>query len=610
MAKSLPKKLKSTKTEKKPIDWILAFGLTIIGMLVYFNTLGHQYALDDFSVIKDNFVTKQGFQGIGTLLTTDYRYGYWTSSGTLYRPLSLIMFAIEWSLSPDNPFIGHLMNVLLFGLSIFVLFKLLTEYLAKDTLWLCASICLIFAVHPIHSEVVANIKSRDEILGLLGSLVAVYYYLKYCQKQSLIYLILALSFYSLAMFSKESSITFLAIFPIAGYYFSSANNSKIITTSAFMALPAIFYLIIRQKVIGGNISLDQTSILDNFLVAAKDPVTKYTSVIMMLGYYLKAFFLPINLSHEFGFNQIPLSSFGDWRFLLSMTLHFAIVFYIFRKWKEKSLVVFGLLFYLVTMSVVSNLIITIGTSYGDRLFYVPGLGLIIAVCAYLYQLLQHHKVAISFEQLASGFKWPILIVSLLFSIKTISRNAAWFDSYTLYKTDIAHSPNSAKMRYHYALELGKKAMKETQPGLQKDWRIKAIEEDEKALSIYPQYNDPYSHKGLMYYHLKEYEKASENYKKAIELGDRDPKTYSNMGTLYSEMRQRSLAMDNYKKAVELDPRFIDARRNLGCLMAMDGQFDNAIKQFEEALKYDPNNADIIFFMGSAYRDGGNLQKGN
>lgn len=69
-------------------------------------------------------------------------------------------------------------------------------------------------------------------------------------------------------------------------------------------------------------------------------------------------------------------------------------------------------------------------------------------------------------------------------------------------------------------------------------------------------------------------------------------------------------MEYYKKAVELDPRFVDARRNLGCLMAINRDFPNAIKEFEKALEYDPNNADILFFMGSAYRDGGNPKKGN
>ena len=609
MAKSQVKKSSPVKFSQNSNPGIIALALASIGMLIYINTLGHQYTLDDFSVIKDNFVTKKGLNGISTLLTTDYRYGYWTSAGTLYRPISLIMFAIEWSFFPDSPFTGHLINILLYGLTIIILFKLLISYIAKDNLWLTAGICLIFAVHPIHTEVVANIKSRDEILGLLGCLLALYYFLQNNEKYSVWHFALALFFYTVAMFSKESSITFLAIFPLSGLYFTAAPKQKIITSSALMIIPAAVFLLVRQKIIGGNMSLDQTSVLDNFIVGAKDPITKYTSAVMMLGYYLKSFLIPVRLSHEFGFNQIPLASAGDWRFLISMLIHLGMLGYILRKWNEKNLIVFGLAFYLITISVASNLFITIGTSYGERLFYMPGLGLIIALCAFFFQYIKEIP-GTSFRQLNPLYKWTLITIAILFSLKTYARNQAWFDSYTLYKTDIENAPNSAKLRFHYALELGKKSMQEKNAALQKDWRLKAIEQDNISLSIYPKYNDPYSHLGLMYYHLKEYQRAAENYKKAIELGDRDPKTFSNMGTLFSEMGQRELAMENYKKAVELDPRFVDARRNLGCLMAMSGKFDEAIKEFETALSYDPNNADILFFMGSAYRDGGNPEKGN
>ncbi len=107
MAKSIQPKSKPKSGPNRPANLTVGLWISVIGMLIYGNTLGHQYTLDDFSVIKDNFVTKKGLEGIGTILTTDYRYGYWISGGTLYRPLSLIMFAIEWSFAPDSPFVGQ-----------------------------------------------------------------------------------------------------------------------------------------------------------------------------------------------------------------------------------------------------------------------------------------------------------------------------------------------------------------------------------------------------------------------------------------------------------------------------------------------------------------------
>ena len=87
------------KTKSSPVKktsyrkWGLL--VSTFAMLLYFNTLGHQWALDDTSVIKKNYVTQQGIEGIPTIFSTSYRYGYWNSAGTLYRPISLAMFAVE-----------------------------------------------------------------------------------------------------------------------------------------------------------------------------------------------------------------------------------------------------------------------------------------------------------------------------------------------------------------------------------------------------------------------------------------------------------------------------------------------------------------------------------
>jgi hypothetical protein len=77
--------------------------LFVTSFLLYYNTLQHDYVLDDRSVIKDNFIVKKGYHGITTIWRTHYRYGYGYQIGSLYRPLSLTWFAIRWKLAPDQP---------------------------------------------------------------------------------------------------------------------------------------------------------------------------------------------------------------------------------------------------------------------------------------------------------------------------------------------------------------------------------------------------------------------------------------------------------------------------------------------------------------------------
>ena len=100
----------------------LALITTVLGFLLYCNTFQHDWALDDYSVIKENWVTQQGFGGIGTHLTHSYRHGYGTGFGTLYRPLSPVMFAMEWGIAPDSPGFMHFVNALFYALTGFVLF--------------------------------------------------------------------------------------------------------------------------------------------------------------------------------------------------------------------------------------------------------------------------------------------------------------------------------------------------------------------------------------------------------------------------------------------------------------------------------------------------------
>ncbi|MFA5783185.1 MAG: hypothetical protein WC868_13035, partial [Bacteroidales bacterium] len=97
----------------------LLFGFVL---LLYANSLFNQYALDDRLMITENQFTKKGFNGIGDILSTDSFVGFFGKqknlvAGGRYRPLSHITFAIEYALFGFNPFIGHLINILLYAFS-------------------------------------------------------------------------------------------------------------------------------------------------------------------------------------------------------------------------------------------------------------------------------------------------------------------------------------------------------------------------------------------------------------------------------------------------------------------------------------------------------------
>ena len=111
--------------KKSSVISVYAIVCFIFAFAVYSNTLKHAYVLDDNDNFTKNTVITKGVQAIPTILKTTYRYGTNNLSDNIYRPLSQIMFAIEWQISPNDPSLSHLINVFFYALSCLLLFIVL-----------------------------------------------------------------------------------------------------------------------------------------------------------------------------------------------------------------------------------------------------------------------------------------------------------------------------------------------------------------------------------------------------------------------------------------------------------------------------------------------------
>lgn len=151
--------------DNRPITWWPSALLALIAVALYANTFDHKYALDDIAAVGQNLFVKQGFKGIPDLLRTEFWHFSNISLG-YYRPLSLITFAIEQEYFKDSPGISHIINTLLYGLTGVGLGALLQKWLPGQPI-VAFLIGLLFIAHPIHTEIVANIKGRDELLSFL-----------------------------------------------------------------------------------------------------------------------------------------------------------------------------------------------------------------------------------------------------------------------------------------------------------------------------------------------------------------------------------------------------------------------------------------------------------
>ncbi len=600
--------LRTSSVEKSPLPgaWIVGLIAAGLGFLLYANTLGHTYALDDFSAIKENWVVKGGLKNLGIIFSTEYRYGAWASPGSLYRPLPLAMFALEWQLSPDHPFISHFMNVVFYALSGWVLWMTWRRILVDYPPAMTAMAILIFMAHPVHTEVVANIKSRDEILSLLFNTLALYFIWRHLDEKKNSLLVAAMAMFGLGLFSKESSFLFLFIFPLTIWFFSSVRFSEIARVSGLMAIPAALFIVIRHIVLAAQPYNEVYSILDNFIIGATNQADRYASAFSSCWRYLQVLLWPHPLVNDMGYPQLKPVSFADWRAIWGLLSFFGMGIWALINMGRKHFLSFAILFFLITFSLFSNVFVIIGTSYGERLLYVPSLGFAFAVAWGICKIFKINDLSNLWKPNGQNTAWIVAGVLIgLYSVKTIMRNPAWYDSASLYAADLPTSPNCAKLNYHNALEVTRIGMDEKKGTvIDTTQLLKGIEAYTKTIGLYPEYHDAYGSRGLAYFRLKKYDQAFEDYQKALQYRPNDAKVLSNLGYIYFMRQQLDKAEEVYRKSIVYDPRFADARRNLGAVLAMKKQFPQAIEQWKVALQYEPRNATLLYYIGSAYRDMG------
>ena len=579
-------------TKSIPLKHQVLF-IAILSFLLYANTLKHGFVLDDYSVIKDNWVVQQGTEGIGTIFKTSYRYGYWNSEGTLYRPLTLTMFAIEWSISPDSPSIHHWVNVIAYSISIVLLLLFLYALFdKKDRIWIYLSVVL-FAVHPIHTEVVANIKSRDEIMAFLFLLLGMWGYLKYHQQQKHIigYAILGISYF-IGLLFKESIVTFFVLFPIL-LWIKERNFSRSGITSIPMLSALLVFLFIRSKIIGSETSLDQTAELDNFLMGINDSADQLATTIKLLGVYLIKLIVPYPLANDYSIPHFSVSTWGDWKVWASIGAIVLPILLLIQKKIENKLIWTGYIILGGTLLLYSNLIIKIGSHFGERFLFIPSLGF----CLILFGVAQ-----VLAKRVKPTLLFGITIVVLLFTLLTFNRNKAWKDNFTLYETDVATHPNSARTHYYYGLGLMKDKALVTKNQQEKNrYLTLALNEFKQAITLYPYYSDAWANLGLASYRLNDKAKALHYYNEAIKFNPGNEMALSNRGTIYFEQANYPQAIESFKKAIQRNPRHTDALSNLAAVYGTIGEFQMSVNYFLEALKYDPNNKNNMRMLAMTYK---------
>ena len=585
--------------------------LTLLVTLAYWNTLENGFPLDDQALVEENtLMTRMDY--LPTLLTSDYWAGARDPAvarnieSGLYRPLVLLSFAFNYAVSGRQPRDYHLVNVLLHLLVAFLVYALALQ-IGISLLGALVS-AVLFAVHPIHTEPVASIVGRAELLMAVGVLAG----LRWAIQDRLV---LSLCAFVLALLSKEQAVMLPVLLMLydctrgkpwengTGW---GAKLHALLARYGPYAVVLAAYAILRSLALGG-LHPPPARFLHNPLPYLDLPQRLFTAM-KVAGQYLWLCLWPHALSADYSYDAIPVSqSLFDAGVIFGIVVWGGLCILALWMYRRTPVITFAVGFLALTFLPVSNLIVPIGTIMGERLFYLPSVGLCLLIgLAYervttrsdvrstTYDVRRTSQViprippashlvprTSNFAPRTVASTIALALVCLGLTLRTIDRNRAWVNSESAMDAVLQVYPNNAKAHAW----LAETAIEH------RDWDA-ALRHSEEAVRIYPDYEATDSVILTTYgLALVETGHIPEGIAKMERASALDP-TWSELsrllGVAYAKAQRYVEAEHAFQQAVRLNPDNRHAHFGLSYLYLERGNYEPAVHEAEDALRSRPD----------------------
>jgi hypothetical protein len=460
----------------------------------------------------------------------------------------------------------------------------------------------IWIVHPIHTEVIASLKNREELLYFIFALLSLKYIINYVEKHKILHLVLGLLFFAISFLTKQSAISFILIIPfILWYLFIKPepllqlvkNNFRIIISIVGLAVIAyIIYKIPAWFFPADNPLRYQIGKLPKISLAA------YTLLID-----LKLLFFPHPLIFYYGQFTIPEVKITDFWVIISLVIHVTILALVIRYIKTRSALIFGIVFYFLGILPFSNYFIEINGIVGERFLFAPSIGFIIAFTYILFRLSKNDIAAKTARQISKTLTYLIVFLTIVFSAKTIARNTSWKDGLTLYRNDIRYCEKSVKANDILAQEMMDKVIRElplNRPmAVVKPALDSIILLYNRSLQLFPENPKALNNVANIYLNFYKQPAIALNYLlKANNYKNNSFELKFNLAQCYESLSMDTNAAQWYKKATEIDPKYIKTWECLINLYYRIGMPDSAKSSCERMLMTDTSTE--VPFVGLGY----------
>lgn len=538
------------------------FGLLLLfSFLLYGNSIKNGFSLDDSYITVSNYpipgqayapnnaLVAKGFAGIPEIWKS--RYAHDGEASFDYRPIVTTVFAIEYAIFGQNPHINHFINIINYALVCFLVFlftkKILTRINLENALLFSFIVSLIFLVHPSHSEVVNNIKCRDELIATSLGFMAAILFIKYYEERKLKYLLIGCIFIIVGLLAKMTTVLFLFIIPLSLIFFYNSNFKHVLLIAiiiyvSFQMFNLIRYFTVTEEEIRNYYRFENPLYTDNINL-----FTKVLFAITTLGFYVKLMILPLPLCYYYGSNMLnpnlPINTY----FVLAFIFLGVVTLYFIKK--KNRLFIFGILCFLFTISPFLNLLTPVAGIVGERLSFVASYGFIFSITSIFFDYTS--KFSKTNQPVKTTF-YVILTVCLIYGF---NRNKAWESKRSLFEADAKSTEKSAKANsllgneYFEGLFMNKIKLP---PNVLAEKCVKhynlAIQADSTIFSCY-------NNLGVVNYSFyADYKTAYKYFSLAIKQKPNYPQAYENLGNCYKKLNIIDSANYAYFRSISLNPK--------------------------------------------------------
>ncbi len=563
---------------------------------MYANSLPNALVYDDLPVIVDNAAARDPLAVARIFLSSSWSAD--VDPSLAYRPLTTWSFAVDHATHGTHPFGYHLVNVAGHAaVSVLVTLLARTVGLSLPTAALAG---LLFAVHPVHTEVVANGVGRAEILAALFSLLALLGQ-RIAGRRVVVGSVLALGSYVLALLAKENSVALLVLLPLSDLLFADDGDPRrfvarlrgaraVVYLGA--ALVTVAYLALRTTAVGsvmggGPGGVGQVPFWQN-AAASQPTVLRIATALAVLAHAVWLLFVPMRLSADYSYaHLVPAASLVEPRVLVGFCVAAALVAGAILLRRRRA-AFFWLALSVCAWGVVSNVPFAIGTIFGERLLYLPSVGF----CALLAMALD--LPARGSRRYVAGTIAAALVVA--WGARTVARNGIWRDGTSMAEATVADAPDSG----HAHAILGRVRL---ETGRTRE----AVDEFERALAICPDDVDTLFNLGAIRMQRGEYGAALGLFERVVALQPRHYASWVDTAAIRSTQGDFAGALDAADRAVAIRPGAPSGHVMRGFALRSLARFADAHASFERALALPDAQPDALFGLAATALDLGDLR---